>query len=171
MTSVGSVARQLAALEISSKPNTTRSTASTTATATTAHHQKHPSHSQSASNVSKLLNKYAAPHPFPSSTSIAKTASSTSLASKQASSRPPSPPKTSAQSGGIDIGRYDGGFEIDNESRGEKVYGAAAEELALDSSVSRYVVCTPKPVLLIDQRMTQRIFQSSSNARMASDRF
>jgi len=39
----------------------------------------------------------------------------------------------------IDIGRYDGGFEIDNEKRGEKVYGKAAEDLALDSSISRYV--------------------------------
>ena len=38
----------------------------------------------------------------------------------------------------IDIGKYDGGFEIDNAKRGEKVYGEAAEDLALDSSVSRY---------------------------------
>jgi hypothetical protein len=37
----------------------------------------------------------------------------------------------------IDIGKYDGGFEVDNEVRGEKVYGEAAEDLALDSSVSQ----------------------------------
>jgi len=38
----------------------------------------------------------------------------------------------------MDIGKYDGGLEIDNEKRGEKVYGKAAEDLALDSSVSEY---------------------------------
>lgn len=37
----------------------------------------------------------------------------------------------------IDIGQYDGGLEIENEKRGERVYGEAAEELALDSSTSR----------------------------------
>ena len=37
----------------------------------------------------------------------------------------------------IDIGHYDGGLELDNESRGEKVHGEAAETLALDSSVSQ----------------------------------
>jgi hypothetical protein len=37
----------------------------------------------------------------------------------------------------IDIGKYDGGLELDNESRGERVYGQAAEELALNSSLSR----------------------------------
>jgi aurora kinase len=51
----------------------------------------------------------------------------------------PPPPGKGAIQPGIDIGRYDGGFEIDDEKRGEKVYGEAAEDLALDSSVSRYV--------------------------------
>ncbi|KAG5339733.1 Serine/threonine-protein kinase ark1 [Termitomyces sp. Mn162] len=37
----------------------------------------------------------------------------------------------------VDIGRYDGGLEIDDEKRGQVVYGEAAEELALDSSASR----------------------------------
>ncbi|KAG6874147.1 Serine/threonine-protein kinase ark1 [Termitomyces sp. Mi166 len=37
----------------------------------------------------------------------------------------------------VDIGRYDGGLEIDDEKRGQVVCGEAAEELALDSSVSR----------------------------------
>ncbi|KAI0917560.1 Serine/threonine-protein kinase ark1 [Taiwanofungus camphoratus] len=128
MTSVGSIARQLAALELSSKENTTRPA-----------HQKKPSQN----NVSKLLTKFAAPHPFPQSSAVAKKPSTTSLNGKH-SLRPPSPAKPGAQSSThapaqptIDIGRYDGGFEIDNESRGEKVYGEAAEQLALDSSVSR----------------------------------
>jgi hypothetical protein len=37
----------------------------------------------------------------------------------------------------IDIGHYDGGLELDNEKRGERVYGQAAEELALNSSLLR----------------------------------
>lgn len=39
----------------------------------------------------------------------------------------------------IQLGAYDGGLELENESRGEIVYGEAAEELALDSSISRLV--------------------------------
>ncbi|KAH9950636.1 kinase-like protein [Amylocystis lapponica] len=116
MTSVGAVTRQIAALEISSKQNTTRPT-----------HQKKPSQN----NVSKMLNKFAAPNPFPTQSAIPKNVpASSSTTHKQQPPRPlPAQPI-------IDIGHYDGGFEIDNESRGEKVYGAAAEELALDSSVS-----------------------------------
>jgi hypothetical protein len=34
----------------------------------------------------------------------------------------------------MDIGSYDGGFERDEESRGQPVMGEAAVELALDSS-------------------------------------
>jgi aurora kinase len=35
----------------------------------------------------------------------------------------------------IDIGRYDGGFEVENaEGRGDVISGDAAKELALDSS-------------------------------------
>ncbi|KAI0671103.1 kinase-like protein [Trametes maxima] len=131
MASVGQITRQISALEISSKPNTTRTT--TTATK----HQKQPSQG----NVSKLLSKYAAPNPFPSSNSLQKAASTHSLASKQDASRPPSPTRQATQSKQptIDIGRYDGGFEIENETRGEKVTGQAAEDLALDSSVAGYL--------------------------------
>ena len=39
----------------------------------------------------------------------------------------------------IRLGAYDGGLELENVSRGEIVYGEAAEELALDSSISRSV--------------------------------
>ena len=39
----------------------------------------------------------------------------------------------------VQLGAYDGGLELENESRGEIIYGEAAEELALDSSVSRLV--------------------------------
>ena len=46
-------------------------------------------------------------------------------------------PTTAALKPPIDIGKYDGGLELDNESRGERVYGQAAEELALNSSLSR----------------------------------
>lgn len=130
MTSVGSVTRQIAALEISSKPNTTRNAPPPL--------QKKPS--QNTGNVSRLLTKFAAPNPFTATHS--KTASTSSIPTKQIS-RPPSPAKP-APSGqapkqpSIDIGKYDGGFELENETRGEKVFGEAAEELALDSSVSRY---------------------------------
>lgn len=51
----------------------------------------------------------------------------------------PSPPKTPAPAE-LDIGRYDGGFEKENETRGEAVHGEAAQQLALDSSSARYVV-------------------------------
>lgn len=40
----------------------------------------------------------------------------------------------------IQLGAYDGGLELENASRGEIVYGEAAEQLALDSSISRSVV-------------------------------
>ena len=58
---------------------------------------------------------------------------------QQTSSRPPPPPTKIALKPNMDIGKYDGGFELDNEKRGEKVFGEAAEALALDSSVSGYV--------------------------------
>ena len=45
----------------------------------------------------------------------------------------------------IQLGAYDGGLELENASRGEIVYGEAAEQLALDSSISRSVV---KPSIL-----------------------
>ncbi|KZT69600.1 hypothetical protein DAEQUDRAFT_259170 [Daedalea quercina L-15889] len=129
MASLASVTRQLGALEISSKPNTARPT-----------HEKKPSQSK---NVSQLLSKFAAPNPFPSKTAIPKKPTQASLTSKQPT-RPPSPSKPTAAAAVtkstqpvIDIGRYDGGLELDNESRGECVHGEAAETLALDSSVSQ----------------------------------
>jgi hypothetical protein len=39
----------------------------------------------------------------------------------------------------VQLGAYDGGLELENASRGEIVYGEAAEELALDSSILRLV--------------------------------
>jgi hypothetical protein len=50
------------------------------------------------------------------------------------SSRTPS--TENAASAPIDIGSYDGGFERENESRGQLVSGEAAIDLALDSSIS-----------------------------------
>ncbi|KAH7920302.1 kinase-like protein [Leucogyrophana mollusca] len=121
MTSIGAVTKQIAALEISSKKpaNPARPT-----------HTKQPSQT----NVAKLLTKYAAPNPI-----TAKPTQPSALRNQTNSSRaatPPSPTKGATQSA-LDIGRYDGGFELDNEKRGEKVFGEAAEELALDSSVSK----------------------------------
>ncbi|SRR5258706_15899250 len=43
----------------------------------------------------------------------------------------------------VQLGAYDGGLELENVSRGEIVYGEAAEELALDSSISRLVAIHP----------------------------
>ena len=56
-----------------------------------------------------------------------------------ASTKAQPPPTKITLKPNMDIGKYDGGFELDNEKRGEKVYGEAAEALALDSSVSGYV--------------------------------
>ncbi|KAF8895117.1 kinase-like protein [Infundibulicybe gibba] len=112
MASVNSVTRQIASLEINSKkPGTTRPL-----------HAKQPSQT----NVSKLLTKFAAPNPFPSTSSLSKPAHSSSLRNPAGATQP-----------SIDIGSYDGGLETENEKRGEKVFGEAAEALALDSSVSR----------------------------------
>jgi len=145
MASVGSVTRQISALEISSKKGNSSSSSSLKSSLS-----KQPSQA----NVSKLLTKFAAPafpasshgsskplypsslrNPTPGTTSSSKTASTTLTQSKQ---QP------------IDIGQYDGGLEIENEKRGERVYGEAAEELALDSSISRY-------------RLIQRIRKNNSN--------
>jgi hypothetical protein len=84
-------------------------------------------------SVSKLLSKYGAPNPFnpPKPTS--------SLRSK--AYKPAQPSSNLNPHTVIDIGKYDGGLERDlNEKRGLKVYGEAAEELALDSSVSKSVL-------------------------------
>ncbi|KAF8508942.1 kinase-like protein [Hysterangium stoloniferum] len=104
-------------------------------------------------SVTKLLTKYAKPNPFqpaPSSQSNAvrmaiasqaqaqgrPLAPSSTVNQLQPPTAPPSPSKEAkevAQS--LDIGRYDGGFEVENaEGRGEVISGDAAKELALDSS-------------------------------------
>ena len=136
MASVGSVTRQIAALEISNKkPPTSSSTLKPT-------HTKQPSQT-----VSKLLTKFAAPNPIHSSShtntkplfpsSLRNQATSTTTSSKTSSSITAGQ-RSLKQQPSVDIGHYDGGLEIDNEKRGERVYGEAAEELALDSSTSRY---------------------------------
>jgi len=144
MASVGSVTRQIAALEISSKQNgATKSTRPL--------HQK----TVTQTSVSKLLTKFAAPHPFPDPKpkSSVKTGPPRPANSAQSTARPPAPASQKAPAPKpirslskptsdreLDIGKYDGGFEIENEKRGEKIDGEAARELALDSSVSRSVV-------------------------------
>lgn len=136
MASIGPLTRQIAALEISNKKATT-----TQGSNSSNRLLKQPSQQ----NVSKLLTKYAAPNPF--TTTSSKPMNSSSLRNPIPTSLPnnssSSIDKISMKHGhgaqpSIDIGQYDGGLEIDNEKRGEKVYGEAAEELALDSSVSKY---------------------------------
>ena len=136
MASVNQLTRQISALEISSKPNTARPA--------TTQHQKKPSQV----NVSRLLSKYAAPNPIQSTTTttLQKASSMNSIASKSSTatsrsispthSAAPAAPSAKPTAATIDIGSYDGGFEIENETRGHAVTGAAAEELALDSSVA-----------------------------------
>lgn len=134
MTSVGAVTRQIAALEISQKPNTQGSTKPTTL-------QKKAS--QNGSNVTKLLSKFAAPNPPPARGKGATNAASSATAASKTRPQSPTKPTTHQQQAQqqkprvFDIGSYDGGLEIDNENRGEKVTGEAAEELALDSSVAK----------------------------------
>ena len=128
MTSVNSVTRQIAALDIS---NTKKPGASTV---------RAPMTKQAApptGNFTKLLTKYAAPNPFTNASN--KPTNPSSLRHPTPASQPAAAkPGHSAQKS-IDIGSYDGGLEIENEKRGERVYGEAAEDLALDSSVSKYV--------------------------------
>jgi len=131
MTSIGVVTQQIAALEISGKKTTASSTSSTARPL----HSKQPSQN----NVTKLLTKFAAPNPF--ANSVTKTVQPSSLRHPISTiSRQPKAPAIGVGAAHlpIDIGRYDGGLEIDNEKRGEKVFGEAAEDLALDSSVSRW---------------------------------
>ena len=128
MASVNSVTRQIAALEISSKPNTS----GTSNPARPTGHQKKSSHDV---NKIKLLNKLAAPNAF----------APTKTTTKQQQSRPASPtkpqPKAKPAPLSIDIGKYDGGFEND-EKMGGPVFGEAAKDLALDSSTAGYVANT-----------------------------
>ncbi|KAJ7232851.1 other/AUR protein kinase [Mycena haematopus] len=118
MSTVGSVTRQIAALEISGSSRPIGTTSSIA----------RPTHTKNASqpNVAKLLTKFAAPNLNPSHTSLANLPPAPPRKDKDAPIQPP-----------IDIGRYDGGLELENEKRGEKVSGEAAAELALDSSLSR----------------------------------
>ncbi|KAF8904076.1 kinase-like protein [Gymnopilus junonius] len=86
--------------------------------------------------VAKLLTKYAAPNPFTNASN--KPTNPSSLRNPHPTSAQPSAtfkPGHHKQPS-FDIGKYDGGLELDNEKRGERVYGEAAEDLALDSSVS-----------------------------------
>ena len=137
MATVGSVTRQIAALEISAKQN------GATKQTRPLHHQKTTSHT----NVSKLLTKFAAPNPFPDTKPKAphartvpppRPANPAHSAPKQPQPAPVSQAKPASKRE-LDIGKYDGGFEIENEKRGEAVEGEAAQDLALDSSVSRLV--------------------------------
>lgn len=134
MATIGSVTRQIAALELSNnKPGKTTTNA------------RPPFHSKQSSqtNVAKLLTKYAAPNPAHApelSTKLTKGTTRTAIP----------PPATKTKTTGtithtgntpaatvsmsFDIGNYDGGLELENEKRGEKIFGEAAQELALDSS-------------------------------------
>jgi hypothetical protein len=119
MATVGSVTRQIAALEISG--SNSRAPVPTSSIA-------RPTHTKNASqpNVAKLLTKFAAPNLSKSQTNLANLP-------------PPPPSRKNTTPPAIDIGRYDGGLESENEKRGDIVSGDAAAELALDSSLSRYV--------------------------------
>ncbi|KAK7064822.1 kinase-like protein [Favolaschia claudopus] len=121
MTTIGSVTRQIAALEISG--SNSRSFAPSSSTARPAH-TKQPSQP----NVAKLLTKFAAPNLNASQSSLAGLPPPPSRKEKEAAA---------AQQASLDIGRYDGGLELENEERGEVVSGEAAAELALDSSLSQ----------------------------------
>ncbi|KDQ25421.1 hypothetical protein PLEOSDRAFT_1066520 [Pleurotus ostreatus PC15] len=127
MTSVASVTRQIAALDINGKKTASSSSINRPT------HAKHPSQS----NVTKLLTKFAAPNPFPNSTAKQPSALRHPTTAAASSSHHATTSTKSDPRSGIDIGTYDGGLEIENEKRGEKVYGEAAEELALDSSTSK----------------------------------
>jgi len=106
---------------------TTTTAMTTTATATT-----------TTTTATTTTTKFAAPHPFPDpkvKTSVrAILPRPANSAAKQPAPASLSKPTSDRD---LDIGKYDGGFKTENEKRGEAVDGEAAEELALDSSVSR----------------------------------
>ncbi|KAJ7308550.1 kinase-like protein [Mycena albidolilacea] len=114
MATVGLTAK-IAALDISGPSRVPPSTSSTARPT----HAKQPSQP----NVAKLPTKLAAPNPHQGHTN------SSSLSTAPARSGTTQP--------AIDIGRYDGGLEAEDEKRGDAVTGEAAEDLALDSSLSR----------------------------------
>ncbi|KAK7464837.1 Vacuolar protein sorting-associated protein 70 [Stygiomarasmius scandens] len=138
MATVGSVTRQIAALELSNKKPTN--------SARPPLHSKQPSQT----NVARLLTKYASPNATATSSSTKQKAATTSSNATQPSAIPtktpaktqgqtpsPPPPNAAEVMQSMDIGNYDGGLEKENEKRGEKVYGEAAKDLALDSSSAR----------------------------------
>lgn len=140
MTSIDAVTRKIAALELSSKQNTTGGGPSSLATK-----PPRPGHQKAASQtkVAALLTKLAAPAPFPESKSTGAlgthTKGAASTSSLAATAKAPKP-ATKAAPQDFDIGHYDNGFERDNEKRGSVVSGEAAKVLALDSSVSGYAL-------------------------------
>jgi hypothetical protein len=172
MANIGAVTRQIAALEISAKQN-----GATKQQSRSLHHQKTTTTTTtSQTNVSKLLTKFAAPNPFPDPKVKAAAAGPARIvlpprpvnpaAAKQpqpapapaparAPARASSQAKPSSSNRELDIGKYDGGFEIENEKRGEAVDGEAAQDLALDSSVSRYSFFVPSLISLPQQLTTQ----------------
>ena len=106
-----------------------------------------------AGNVSRLLTKFGSSTNPPATSrpplvamAVGTSASAPNIHQSTSvrgpTSVPGSPTRTAAlasndaaASGPLDIGSYDGGFERENESRGQPVTGEAAVELALDSSV------------------------------------
>ncbi|KAG2009558.1 AGC/Akt protein kinase [Coprinopsis cinerea AmutBmut pab1-1] len=141
--SINSVTRQIAALEISNKKQGggISSSSSSSSSSFRPGHTKQPS----GTNVAKLLTKFSAPNPYTNSSKPTASSSlrnlnqnqasgtSSSSSSSQQSSKSSSRSQTTQP---LDIGSYDGGLETENEKRGEKVYGEAAQDLALDSSVN-----------------------------------
>lgn len=116
MTSINSLTRDLASLDLQSK-------------------------SANQQSVSKLLTKYGAPNPYKPSTSSLRTKPKPghpTVPSVSSNLNPSSIVKTSTL---FDIGKYDGGLERDlDEKRGDNALSEeAAEDLALDSSVSKSV--------------------------------
>ncbi|KAF5377199.1 hypothetical protein D9615_006470 [Tricholomella constricta] len=132
MASVTAITRQIETLDISSGVKTAGNASSGSSARPL--HAKPPSQP----NASKLLTKYAAPNPF------LKAKPAHPPSSLRHPTQIPKPPAYSgtphATTGdtqtSFDIGLYDGGLEVDNESRGGSVTGEAAETLALDSSIS-----------------------------------
>ncbi|KAJ7584763.1 kinase-like protein [Mycena floridula] len=120
MATVSTLTRQLASLELSKNAPPPRPG-----------HTKQPSQT----NVAKLLTKFSAPNPVPSSgsqSSLPKLKPSSS----QSSLRQPTKNQTiskaaPAVSKPLDIGSYDGGLENDEEQRGKDDLG---KQLAWDSS-------------------------------------
>ena len=132
MASVGTVTRQIAALEISTKPSTANNNSNSGGGTT----RPLSNIKQPQSNVAKLLTKYAAPNPSSRNPLNSATSSATSTQPRavQPSQSHSALPSTHPV---LDIGNYDGGLELENEKRGEEVFGEAAQDLALDSSIAQ----------------------------------